>query len=148
MSTANSPTPTFPHVRRTSDSADFFDAAREGRLLLRRCDACGTIRGPQVRWCPQCHAAAHQPQFAAGCGRLVSWAVVHRPPHPMLEADAPYVAGLVELDEGPWVPVRVVRDPDQELRVGTPVRVLTSASADDGEAVVFAEVVAGAGGGR
>ena len=36
-----------PRVLRTPDSADFFDYARLGKLLLRRCDSCGAVQVPR-----------------------------------------------------------------------------------------------------
>ena len=38
---------------------------------------------------------------ASGLGRLKSFSVVHKPGHPGWAPVAPYVVGLVELDEGP-----------------------------------------------
>jgi uncharacterized OB-fold protein len=130
-----------PRVTRTSDSADFFDLAREGRLLLRRCADCATIRGPQESFCPRCHAAEHEILPAAGSGTLVSWAVVHRSPVPDLEPDAPYVAAIVEVAEGPWVLVRLTSPEIDGLRAGRSVRIVVAPTThEDGEPLVHATV--------
>ncbi|GAB2642491.1 hypothetical protein GCM10027270_33560 [Nocardioides ginkgobilobae] len=109
-------TPPAEGVERTEDSADFFDYADRGVLLLRRCDACGEVRGPQEAWCVSCRAEEHTVVEAGGGGSLVSWAVVHRAPLPWLET--PYVAAVVEVDEGPWLLVRLATSGDP-LEVGT-----------------------------
>lgn len=128
-----------PRVVRTPDSADFFDYARTGKLLLRRCDACGTVRGPQEGVCPRCHATAHTVIAAKGSASLVSWAVVHRSPVPALEDHPPYTAGIVELTEGPWLLVRVVTAPGEALRVGTALEIWILATSGDGEPLVLAQ---------
>ncbi len=136
-----------PVVRRTADSADFFDAARGGRLLIRACSRCGTHRGPQERVCPSCAAVEHRPVLASGRATLVSWAIVHRSPVPTLPA--PYVAGLVEVEEGPWLLTRVLTAPGEQLGVGQQLTVCVADGDDDGESVVLARthLADGPGGG-
>ena len=124
-----------PVVRRTADSADFFDAARQGRLLLRACARCGTHRGPQERVCSACFAVEHELVLASGRATLVSWAVVHRSPVPVLPA--PYVAGLVEVEEGPWLLTRVLAAPTERLEVGQRLCIFVADGVEDGEAVVL-----------
>jgi len=129
-----------PRVLRTTDSADFFDYARLGKLLLRRCDSCGAVRGPQERFCPQCHAAAHTKTHAQGSASLVSWAVVHRSPLPALEEQTPYTAGIVELTEGPWLLVRVLTAPGEALRAGMELEIWIAVAGDgEGEPLGLAQ---------
>ncbi|GAA4393363.1 Zn-ribbon domain-containing OB-fold protein [Tsukamurella soli] len=139
MSTETTVVPV-PVVRRTGDSADFFDMAASGRLLLRRCVRCSTARGPQEQVCPRCFATEHRAEAAAGPATLVSWAVVHRSPVPVVAA--PYVAGIVEVEEGPWVLARVLTVPGEPMRVGLPLRIAVAPAADGGEAVVLARTEA------
>lgn len=122
-------------VDRTDASDDFFTAAAEGVLLLRRCSECGRLRGPQEAHCWSCHAIAHHRVPAAGEGRLVNWSVVHRPPSPELEA--PYLVGLVETVEGPWVLTRVLGDLGRPVTSGERVRLTTTPCAG-GEMLVVA----------
>lgn len=124
-----------PVVRRTADSADFFDAAAAGRLLLRRCTSCGTFRGPQEPLCPACFMADHERALASGQATLVSWCVVHRSPLPSLAA--PYVAGLVEVEEGPWLLTRVLTAPEEELAIGSQIEIFVVPGPDEGEALVL-----------
>ena len=127
-------TPDVPVVRRTAGSADFFDAARDGRLLLRRCSDCGTVRGPQEGVCPACWAVEHTAVTASGRATLVSWSVVHRSPVPAVAA--PYTAGIVEVEEGPWLLTRVLTADDEELVEGQPLTVVVAPG--DGEPLVLA----------
>ena len=142
------PGETFPAVERDAASADFFDAAARGELLVWRCPRSGDVLGPQARTCPSCGSADLEPFTASGQGALVSWAVVHQAPAPSLAAAVPYLTGVVELDEGAWLLVRLVECDGRELRAGTPVsvRFLPSGAADDqppGEVLVAFAPAAG-----
>jgi len=130
--------PLVPHVSRTPGSADFFDAAAAGKLLLRKCNNCSAFRGPQDAICPQCHTSAHATEYASGEATLVSWAVVHRSPLPELQASTPYVAGIVEVAEGPWLVVRVLTAPDETVHAGTALEIWVAPGVDGGESLPMA----------
>jgi uncharacterized OB-fold protein len=136
--------PIVPAVLRTPASADFFDGARDGRLLLRRCTNCGTPRAPQVRWCHECREPTQSHMWASGDARLESWTVVHRPPVPALKPDAPYAAGLVELEEGPLLLLRVLTLQGEQLERGMRLRIVVSPGDDETEAVVMTATPAAA----
>jgi hypothetical protein len=115
------PAPAFPAVARDEASAGFFDAAARGELLVWRCARSGDVLGPPARACPACGSADLEPFTASGRGTLVTWAVVHQAPVPSLAPAVPYVTGVVELEEGAWLLVRLVDCDGCELRAGTPV---------------------------
>lgn len=127
-------TPDVPVVRRTAGSADFFDAARDGHLLLRQCNACEVVRGPQEQVCPACWAVEHTALTASGRASLVSWSLVHRSPVPAVPA--PYTAGIVEVEEGPWLLTRVLTAADETLVAGQPLTVVVAPG--EGEPLVLA----------
>ena len=91
-------------VTRDEGSAPFFDAAAEGRLLIRRCGACGHWITPYLRMgamldrCPNCTADRLEWASATGRGTLVTWTVVHAKSEEDVRA-----VGVVELEEGPWL---------------------------------------------
>ena len=72
-----------PPVDRDEASAGFFDAAAHGRLAVRRCVTGDGLFAPEVARCPRCGAATEW-ITVSGRGCLVTWAVVHRSPHPAL----------------------------------------------------------------
>jgi uncharacterized protein len=121
-----------PAVVRDDASASFFDAAARGELLVKR-GPTGTVLAPEARTDPTTGSSDLQPYVATGEGILVSWAVVHRAPLPVLAASVPYVSAIVELAEGPWLMVRLLVDDASRLRAGDPVRVRYLRSGDGDE---------------
>lgn len=105
-------------IGRDSKSAEFFDAAAEDRLVIRRCAGCGQALPPEAAVCTTCAGTDLDWIPATGTGVLASYTVVHRAPHPAYRV--PYTIGIVELDEGPWLYARVAT---QHPAVGLPVRV-------------------------
>lgn len=134
-----------PKVERDSSTADLYDAAAEGRLLMQRGPS-GTVLPPEARTDPASGSADLEPVPVSGEGSLVSWAVVHRAPLPVLADAVPYVSAVVELAEGPWLIVRLVGDTGSP-RAGDPVRarfVRSGEDEDPGETLpVFERVPAG-----
>lgn len=124
-------------IERDSKSAEFFDAAAEERLVIRRCTACGESLPPEAVVCTTCAGTELDWVPAAGTGVLASYAVVHRAPHPAYRV--PYTIGIVELDEGPWLYARVEAETPA---VGLPVRVAFRHPADGEAYPVFEEVSA------
>lgn len=99
----------------------WFDGAREGRLALTRCRACGAWSTPRVV-CPQCWSQDVEVAAASGLGEIYSYTVLHRAGRPGFEADVPYVVALVTLDEGPRVMTTIVGVAPDEVRIGCRVR--------------------------
>ena len=113
------PTPT-PSV--TTDTAEFWAATLEGRLLIRRCNGCGAAIWYPRPICPFCHSSDTTWEEASGRGRIYSFTVIRRPGGNYAKAD-PYVLAYVELAEGPRMMTNIVDcDPmsvavDQEVEV-------------------------------
>jgi uncharacterized OB-fold protein len=111
-------------VLRDEFSAGFFDAAAEGRLAVRRCEnghflpATLGYMGPATR-CPDCLSPNIDWVSACGDATLVSWTVTHAK-----DGSSNQVAAMVELAEGPWMTVALDVEPDADLQVGDPLRVI------------------------
>jgi uncharacterized protein len=96
-------TSTLPPVNRDEASAVFFDATAEGRLLLRTCNDCHHVRGPEVPLCTECLSENFAWIDAAGTGHLESWVVVHSRANADGVVPVPRIIATVELTEGPWM---------------------------------------------
>jgi uncharacterized OB-fold protein len=77
----------------------WWDATRERRLLLQRCEGCGRVQHPPRAVCAACGSAALGWRAAAGTGIVDAFTVVRRAPRAGF--DPPYVVARVRLDEGP-----------------------------------------------
>jgi len=110
-----------PPVQRDEASAEFFDAAADGRLLLRRCTACGHVRSPEVPMCTDCISEASEWLDAAGTGHVESWVVIHTKPGADGSGPEPRVVVTVELAEGPWMVSALMGVPADAVTGGMPV---------------------------
>ncbi|WP_420620064.1 Zn-ribbon domain-containing OB-fold protein [Candidatus Poriferisocius sp.] len=90
--------PIRPSPTVTDDSAVFWDAAAEGRLVAQRCADCGRLRHPPRPMCPACSSLEVEIAELSGQGTLYSYAILHHPQHPAFEY--PVIAALVDLEEG------------------------------------------------
>jgi hypothetical protein len=85
---------------RDAPSAAWFDGLAEGHLLIKRCGLCGHCSRPDTTACPECHSADLEWTRAAGAGTVVC-VIIDR------GTGEPVTLAVVELDEGPWLHVRL-----------------------------------------
>ncbi|AVP71409.1 Zn-ribbon domain-containing OB-fold protein [Prescottella equi] len=100
----------------------FWAAARQSRLVIQRCEACGVLRHYPQQRCPRCLSAEWNWREIAGRGVIHSFTVTHQAFHPSWADRVPYVVATVELDES----VRMVTDldePAESVAIGDPVEV-------------------------
>jgi uncharacterized OB-fold protein len=82
----------------------YFEAAREGRLILRRCTECGLLRYPPGAACPWCSSLGWEWDEVSGRGVIYSYEIVTQAIQPGFADWVPYPVVLVELDEQRGVP--------------------------------------------
>lgn len=108
-------------------SRTYWDAAAEGRLLLRRCGAagCGRAHHYPREFCPYCWSEDVRWEEASGRAVLYTWSVVHRNDLPPFGTRTPYVPAVVDLVEGPRMMTEVVEweEGGGELRAGAGLQV-------------------------
>ena len=113
-----------PVPRPSPESRVFWDGAKEKKLMLPRCKACGQFWFPPSQRCRHCLSADFAWIESKGQGRIYSFVVYHRVYHPAFEQDVPYVVAIVELDEGPRLLSNIVETPAGEVRCDARVRVV------------------------
>jgi uncharacterized OB-fold protein len=104
-------------------SQPFFDAAAEGRLVIKRCTACPRYLAPAAEACDACHSPSLDWFDASGRGTLYSFVIQHQVLHPGFTGEVPYNVIVVELEEGPRLNGNYAGD-NSDLRVEMPLRVV------------------------
>lgn len=109
------------------ESLAYWQAADAGRLLVKRCTACGEHHHYPRDVCPFCWSNATEWREAAGTGTVYSHST-------MGQGDAAYTLAYVSLDEGPVLMTNLVGADPATWAVGQRVRVVFTPS-DGGHAV-------------
>jgi uncharacterized OB-fold protein len=109
-----------------AENRPYFEAAALGRLLVKRCAACGEFHFYPRAICPHCFSERTEWREAAGTGTIYSYSVMRH--------GVPFAISYVTLDEGVTMLANVVDCDLDALRIGQKVRVVFRPT--DGEAVV------------
>ncbi len=104
------------------DSAFFWTAGAQGRLLICRCLSCEHYIHPPLPRCPSC-AGAVAPHPVSGKARVASYTINRQ--QWVQGLAVPYVFAAVELEEQPelYVLTNVTRCPVEDVYIGMPVEV-------------------------
>lgn len=108
------------------ESKPFWDAATEGRLLIKHCNGCGENHYYPRSICPLCGSGETEWLETKGSGEIYSLSTMRRGPN------APYTLAYVTLDEGPAVLTNIDTPDHDALRIGQ--RVIVKFAASDGGA--------------
>ena len=106
----------------TPETAAFWQATTEGRLLLSRCDDCNEVVWYPRPLCPRCGSTMLSAENASGTGAIYSFTIVDRGRGAYRDA-APFVIAYVELAEGPRVLTNVVGCAPQDVHIGQRVTI-------------------------
>ncbi len=103
--------------------APFWAAAARHELVFPGCTGCGRLVWYPADECPRCDTPAPQWTPVSGRGSLFSWTVVERALYKPFRDRAPYVTGLVEIEEDPAVRfvTTIVDVPFDALEMGMPL---------------------------
>lgn len=99
------------------ETRPFWDAAAQGRLLVKTCAACGERHYYPRSLCPFCGSDRTEWSPASGRGQIYSFSVMRRVP-------APYAIAYVTLEEGVTVMTNIVDCDLDAIRIGQAVRVV------------------------
>jgi uncharacterized protein len=107
-------------------SRDFWEGAREHRLVIQQCEACHHHLYPPAIVCKWCLSEDLMPRDVSGRGTLYAFATVNQAFHVGFVDDVPYVVGYVDLDEEPGVQIitNIVGASPDELKIGMPLEVV------------------------
>lgn len=103
------------------DTAGFWAAAREHRLVVRACNRCGAVLHMPRAHCGACDSWDTGWRDSAGRGTVHSWTVVTHTIHPAYPA--PYTVVLVDVDDAPGARLAGFLPGEPALRLGQPMEV-------------------------
>ena len=103
----------------TPDTAWFWNALKEGKLMIQRCSSCAQLRHPPRPMCPRCNALEWDSIEACGRGVLHSFVLPRHPQWPWFEGT--YVVALVELEEGTRIVSNLCEVDAADVTIGMPV---------------------------
>lgn len=137
MSTPQLPAPA-PEI--APETAAFWAATLNGKLLLQRCKDCEKACYYPRYLCPHCHSTELVDFQASGRGTIYSYTVTTRGILEYANAGA-YVLAMIELDEGPKIVSNIVDYDPAELAIGQRVEVVFSDTGGGGALPRFRPVV-------
>ena len=118
----------------TIESKPFWDAATEGKFMIKRCNACGEAHWYPRALCPFCFSEKTVWEESPGEGVIYSYSVMHRSP------SGPYAIGYVTLNEGPAVLTNFVDVAPDGLSIGQKVKVKFQPTENGPPVPVFAPI--------
>ena len=95
----------------------YFDAAGEGRLLVKKCKSCGQYHHYPRAICPHCFSDQTEWTEAKGTGTVYTYSVLRR------GAPVPYCIAYVTLDEGVTMMTNIVDCDLDAVKIGMKVKV-------------------------
>ncbi|MEE2030843.1 MULTISPECIES: Zn-ribbon domain-containing OB-fold protein [Rhodococcus] len=123
-------------------TAPYWDAAKQGKLLIAKCGECDKVHHYPRPFCPFCWSEDVTAVEASGRGTLYTYSTVYvNDLHPF-KSRLPYVAALVELEEGPRVMTNIEGCEPDELEVGMAVEVAFRSLTYELDATIFRPVAA------
>ncbi|HKK30067.1 MAG TPA: OB-fold domain-containing protein [Alphaproteobacteria bacterium] len=113
------------------DSAPYWEAAKQGKLMIQRCKVTGQaflysrqltpgVVDNEVEWIE-----------SSGKGTIYSFTVARRPAGEAFATDVPYVIVSVELAEGARIMTNLVTDDPDSVAIGQPVEVVFDKVSDE-----------------
>ncbi len=105
---------------------DYWEGAKQHRLVLKRCADCGRYSHPPLPTCPRCQSEKMVATPVSGKGTLYSYSVMRNAGNPGFESEIPYAVAIVELTEQKALfTVSNLRDcPLDQIKIGMPLEVV------------------------
>lgn len=98
------------------ESAPYWEATKEGKLMLKKCGDCGETHFYPRTLCPNCFSDNTEWFQASGKGKIYTYSVIRR-------AEIPYVIAYVTLEEGVTMLSNIVDCGLDDVSVGQAVEV-------------------------
>jgi uncharacterized OB-fold protein len=100
------------------ESQPFWDAAKEGKFMIKRCTTCGEAHFFPRAICPFCFSDKTEWEQSSGEGEIYTYS------HMRKSATGPYVIAYVTLKEGPSVQTNIVDCELDQVKIGQKVKLV------------------------
>ncbi len=101
-----------------------------------KCKKCGHIIYPPRGRCDKCGGIEFLPYKLPERGKLLSFSIVRSPPKGF-ERYAPFVLGIVELEDGTKVTTQITDAGPKDVSIGMPVEAVFRKISEDGDAGII-----------
>jgi len=108
----------YPTPAGNPESQPFWDAAKDGKFMIKRCTTCGESHFFPRAICPFCFSDKTEWEQSSGEGQIYTYS------HMPKSATGPYVIAYVTLKEGPSVQTNIVDCEPDKLKIGQKVKLV------------------------
>jgi len=108
----------YPTPATNPETLPFWDAAKQGKLMIKRCTTCGEAHYFPRSICPFCFSDKTVWEQSSGEGTIYTFSVMRKSP------TGPYVLAYVTLKEGPSLQTNIVNCDLETLKIGQKVTVV------------------------
>ena len=112
-----------PEPAPTAETAPYWEAAAESRLLIQRCQSCTRHQFYPRAFCMACLSDRLEWVESAGLGRIYTFTICRIPANPSMKDKVPYAVAVIDLDEGVRMLTDIVDCPIDQIRIGARVEV-------------------------
>ena len=103
-------------------TGEFFTGFLKNKLMLQYCSHCQRHIFYLRSYCPGCLGELKMVE-AQGTGKIVTFTVVHKNPFdPLFDQMTPYIAALIELDEGVYMYGQIVTRNREAIKINQRVK--------------------------
>lgn len=120
-----------PLPQPTRITQPYWDAAREGRLVIQQCAHCKARQFFPREFCTACLSADLDWIECSGKGAVYTYTINRRGAGAAFGERVPYVVAAIDLDEGVRMMANIVDSPPEAVRIGSRVRVCFERVSDD-----------------
>ena len=106
------------------ENKPFWNYCKQHELRMQKCLQCGKIRYPVSPICPHCLSMESEWVKLSGKGRVYSFAIIRRAPHPAFAGEVPYTVAIIETEEGPRLISNVIGCRPEDVQIDMPVEVV------------------------
>jgi uncharacterized OB-fold protein len=102
------------------------------RLEGKRCQDCGNLSFPPRLVCQKCKSRKSEPFEFKGKGKIYSYTTIYQAPD-RFDSIAPYVVGLIDLEEGERITAMITDTRPEDLEIGQEVEMVIRKIYEDGD---------------